>query len=176
MRLFVGIRPSPEFRDALSLLQDRLRESGVIGRYLDPSNLHMTLAFIGEWPEDVTALLPAVEKPFPITLSHIGVFEEADVLWAGVNPSDALDALAKNVRDHLSDADIPFDQKAFKPHITLMRKPRIPENMNLAKIEIPTAAMMVDDVCLYRSHREESGMVYTVIGSSKERKSMGDRT
>lgn len=80
MRMFVGLQPSQEFREALALVQDRLRASSVTGRYLDPSNLHMTLAFIGEWPENVSELLPVVDKPFPITLSHIGIFEEADVL------------------------------------------------------------------------------------------------
>ena len=62
MRLFVGIRPSEEFRAALALLQDRLRAAGVTGRYLDPSNLHLTLAFIGEWPEDVTEVLPEADR------------------------------------------------------------------------------------------------------------------
>ena len=50
MRLFAGLRPPDAFRSALSLLQDRLRAAGVTGQYLDPSNLHMTLAFVGEWP------------------------------------------------------------------------------------------------------------------------------
>lgn len=169
MRLFVGIQPSLEFRNALSMLQNRLRECGVTGRYLDPDNLHMTLAFIGEWPEDVTDLLPIVEKPFPITLSHIGIFEEADVMWAGVECSEELDFLAKRVRHCLSEADVPFDRKAFKPHITLLRKPSVPGNTTISEIEVPLITMLVDDVCLYRSDRGKTGMVYTVIGSSGER-------
>ena len=48
MRLFTALRPSDEFRAALADLQDRIRAAGVTGRYLDPSNLHMTMAFIGE--------------------------------------------------------------------------------------------------------------------------------
>ena len=68
MRLFAGIRPDREFRNALSLLQERLRSAGVTGRYYDPADLHMTLAFIGEWPDDVTPVLPPVETPFSITL------------------------------------------------------------------------------------------------------------
>ena len=83
MRLFIALEPSPVFRNALALLQDRLRAAGVTGRYLEPSNLHLTLAFIGMWPEDVTGLLPPVEQPFSLTLSHLGYFPEADVLWAG---------------------------------------------------------------------------------------------
>jgi len=167
MRLFVGLQPTPEFREALTQIQGRLRAAGVAGRYLDPSNLHMTLAFIGEWPDDVTELLPTVENPFPITLSYIGIFDEADVLWAGVESSKTLNNLAKRVRHDLADAGVPFDRKAFNPHITLMRKPSIPSRVMLADIEIPSATMMVDDVCLYRSDRSKSGMMYSVIGCSR---------
>ena len=50
MRLFVGLRPSETFRRALSELQVELQDAGITAKYLNPSNLHMTLAFIGEWP------------------------------------------------------------------------------------------------------------------------------
>lgn len=164
MRLFVGLQPSSDFRVALSEVQERLRSAGVTGRYLEPSNLHLTLAFIGEWPEDVTDVLPSVEKPFPITLSHLGIFPEADVLWAGVAPSEPLSNLAKRVRHALADAEIPFDRKTFNPHITLGRKPRIPENTALSDIGISPTTMFVSEVCLYRSDRSKNGMIYTVIG------------
>ena len=167
MRLFAGLRPSDGFRSALSLLQDRLRAAGVTGQYLDPANLHMTLAFIGEWPENVTEVLPGVEDPFPLVLSHIGFFPEAKVLWAGVEKSGALERLAGRVRRSLAEAGIPFDPKKFYPHITLVRKPSVPNGIIISETEIPPAVMTVDEVCLYRSAREKSGMVYTVIGSSR---------
>ena len=169
MRLFVGIRPSEAFRSVLALLEDRLRAAGVTGRYLDPSNLHMTLAFIGEWPEDpedVTAVLPEVEKPFSLFLTHLGYFPEAKVLWAGVEKSDALERLAGRVRHSLAEAGIPFDPKRFNPHITLVRKPSVPAGVILSEMEIPPAVTEVEEVCLYRSDRGKNGMVYTVIGSS----------
>ncbi len=168
MRLFVGLRPSDEFRAELAVLQDRLRAAGVTGRYLDPSNLHMTLAFIGEWPEDVTPLLPPVARPFPLVLSHLGVFPKAKVLWAGVEPSEPLERLAEAVRRSLSGHGVPFDPAAFNPHVTLVRKPVFPAEGILSGIEIPSASMVVEEVCLYRSDREESGIVYTVIGSTGE--------
>ena len=166
MRLFVGLRPPAEFRSALSLLQSRLQESGVTARYLVPSNLHMTLAFIGEWPENVSDLLPPVARPFTLSLSRIGLFPEAKVIWAGVEPSDALDRLAQQVRERLAAAGIPFDPKPFVPHITLGRKPVIPPDFSPSDIVVPLSAMTVSDVYLYRSAREESGMVYSVIGSA----------
>ncbi len=169
MRLFVGLRPSDEFRAALAEVQARLRAAGVAAGYLDPSNLHLTLAFIGEWPEDVSALLPAVEQPFALTLSGVGLFPEAKVIWAGVRQSDALDRLARRVRARLAAAGIPFDPKPFVPHITLGRKPSVPETVRLAELAVPPAVMTVETVQLYRSRREEKGMVYSVIGSGPEK-------
>ena len=165
MRLFVGLCLSEDFRSALSELQNRLRAAGVTGQYLDPSNLHMTLAFIGEWPEDVTDTLPEVDRPFSVSLTHLGFFPEAKVLWAGVEPSEQLERLAGRARRNLADCGIPFDPKKFKPHITLLRKPSVPNGVIVSDLEIPEARMIVDEVCLYRSDRGKNGMVYTVIGS-----------
>lgn len=138
------------------------------GKYREPDGLHLTLAFIGEWPENVTEYLPAVQKPFSITLSHPGIFPEANVLWAGIEASETMERLAKQVRHCLADAGIPFDRKNFSPHITLARKPFIPERTLLSEIAVPPVSMMVDDVCLYRSDRGKNGMEYTVIGRSSE--------
>ncbi len=168
MRLFIGLEPTPDFRHALDELQSRLRVSGTEGRYLDPANLHMTLAFIGEWPQDLTGVLPAVDVPFAITLSHLGIFSGAKVLWAGVEPSPALDALAARVRMQLDDARIPYDRQAFAPHITLLRKPVVPENMDLSAIEVPQATMLVHEVCLYQSVHEADGMHYRVLARSAQ--------
>ncbi len=168
MRIFIALQPTHAFRDALASLQDRLRAAGVTGRYLAPSNLHLTLAFIGMWPEDITGLLPIVREPFPVTLSHAGVFPKANVLWAGVEPSEALDRAARHVRQALSEAEIPFDKQDFNPHITLARKPSVPEHVTLSEIKVPQATMMVKEICLYRSDHGENGMEYTVIGRSKK--------
>lgn len=164
MRIFVALEPSSAFREALAALQERLRVAGVDGRYLTPDNLHLTLAFIGMWPEDVTNLLPSVQKPFPVTLSHVGIFPGAKVLWAGIEHCEALDDLARQVRRGLSEAGIPFDRREFNPHITLARKPVVPAHLTLSEIEVPRATMIVEEVCLYRSDHLENGMEYTVIG------------
>ena len=168
MRLFVGLEPSPAFREALAELQGRLRAAGVAGRYLEIGNLHMTLAFIGMWTEDAAVLLPTVDEPFPITLSCLGVFPKAKVLWAGVDPSEALNALAERVRRSLAEAEVPFDPQPFNPHITLARKPVIPDGLNLSQIEAPRAAMLVKDVCLYRSEPGENGVKYSLIARSPQ--------
>ena len=170
MRLFIALRPSGEFRAALSVLQDRLREAGVSGRWLNPSGFHMTLAFVGEWPEDISPFLPAVDPPFSVTLSRIGVFRESKVLWAAPEPSEELGSLAEKVRSSLAENGIPFDPKPFVPHITLGRKPIVPEEFDFSEIIVPPAVMTVRDVFLYRSDRGENGMVYSVVGSASGRR------
>jgi 2'-5' RNA ligase len=169
MRLFVGLRPSEAFRRALSELQGQLQDAGIAAKYLNPANLHMTLAFIGEWPENVAGILPSVKQPFSLTLSNVGLFREEKVIWAGVEASEPLDQLAECVRNNLSAAGVPFDPKPFVPHITLGRKPIVPVAFDFSDIIIPAAEMTVSDVFLYRSDRGENGMVYSAIGSASEK-------
>lgn len=170
MRIFSAVQPASALTNALADLQVRLRMAGITGRYLDPANLHLTLAFIGEWPEDVTSVLPPVKEPFPIKLSHIGLFPRAKVLWAGVEPSEALTDLAAQVRRNLRNAGIPFDPQDFNPHITLVRKPVLPDAGLLSEIRPLPAVMTVSEICLYQSERKADSMVYTVIGRTKNRK------
>ena len=164
MRIFVGLEPTPDFRATLSELQAQLKAAGVEGRYLSPLNMHMTLAFIGEWPEDVTDALPNVTEPFSITLSHLGVFTGAKVLWAGISPSPELNDLASKVRKQLDVSEIPYDRQSFNPHITLIRKPILPREEILTSINVPPTSMIVKEICLYQSVHEADGMKYTVIG------------
>ena len=169
MRLFIGLEPTAEFRQSLAELQAQLLRAGIQGRPLAPSNFHLTLAFIGQWPEDVTAFLPIVNRPFSITLSQPGIFQEAKVLYAGVQPSEELASLAEQVRRNLDHAGIPCDRQPFCPHITLIRKPLLPCASVLTSIPFSPVSMTVREVCLYSSVHERTGMVYTVIGRSGER-------
>lgn len=171
IRYFIGLRPTPAFQDALTGLQASLKEAGVTGRFQEAANLHLTLAFIGqrpEPPETFLSLLPQVDRPFPLILSHPGLFPEAGILWAGVAPSEELVLLAERVRRKLRASGVFLDGSPFVPHITLARKPSVPDGVDLAAFAVPPAEMTVREVCLYRSDRGERGMVYTVIGRTGE--------
>ena len=165
MRLFIALKPGKSFLSALIKLQDGLRAAGIGGKYLEPSNLHLTLAFVGQWEEDIAPLLPPVGQPFTVALDRVGIFPGADVLWAGFEPSAELNALAESVRTRLTGAGVPFDPRPFYPHITLARKPSLPDGLALDAFKVPRAGMTVEEVCLYKSERGENGMVYTVIGT-----------
>ena len=61
MRLFIAIQPDRQMKDALRAVQNELRRRGVEGNYTRAENLHLTLAFIGEYP-DPDAVLEAMGK------------------------------------------------------------------------------------------------------------------
>ena len=162
MRLFVAIQLSDKMKDALTAAQDELYDRGVRGRFTSEENLHITLAFIGEYPdaEPVLDALSAVTfAPFEIALEGMGCF--GDLCWAGLAQSVALETLARRVRRALAEAGIPFDRKRFAPHVTLIRK----ASGKLPGIRIPPVSMSVDTVLLMLSERGRNGMIYTELGA-----------
>ncbi len=58
MRTFVGIFPPPEVREAALARARKLSVSGGV-RWIRLSNIHLTLKFLGDTPED---LLPRVRE------------------------------------------------------------------------------------------------------------------
>lgn len=165
MRLFIAISPTDEIRKTLVKTQDYLSRHGIRGSLSPRENLHMTLTFIGEYP-DPDQVLDAMEnvefKPFPITLNEIGLFNN-NVLWAGVHESEPLMKLVKRLRYELAKADIPFDNKSFMPHITLLRN--VDDTKGVPETNVPAVSMTVGSISLFRSDRGKNGMIYTEIGS-----------
>ncbi len=160
MRLFIAINLSDEMREALIDAQNDMYENGVRGNFSPEENLHLTLAFIGEYPdpEDVLSALSGIEiRPFTITLDRCGSF--GDLWWAGTEHSSALEAIVRRVRRALAENGIPFDRKRFSPHITLIRKAE-----NGSPAEIRPVSMTVDHISLMRSDRGKQGMIYTEVG------------
>ena len=161
MRLFVAVRLSEEMKQALTDAQRAMLARGVRGNYSPEENLHLTLAFIGEYP-DAQPVRDALESvrfaPFAIRLDGVGRFD--DLWWAGVEASAPLAGLARRVRRALADKDIPFDRKRFSPHITLIRR----ATRDAAGIPVAPAGMTVDPISLMRSDRGRKGMIYTELG------------
>ena len=65
MRLFIAILLSPEMQKALVACMHDLKKQGVEGNYVPAANLHMTLAFIGEYddPKKIKKVLEQVPCP-----------------------------------------------------------------------------------------------------------------
>ena len=165
MRLFISIPLDDDMARLVTDVQSSFRRQNMRGNYTPPENMHITLAFIGEFgdPDAVLAAMDRVHfSPFTVTMDHVGCF--GDLWWAGLAQSDALDSLARSVRRALAQEDIPFDKKHFRPHVTFLRRA---ENMNAnvqVQKQIGPAKMTVNGISLMLSTRGKNGMIYTELG------------
>ncbi len=162
MRLFIAVNLSDVVRDSLIEMQNALYDRGVRGNYTSEENLHLTLAFIGEYPDFepvLDALSSVAFRPFELSLEGMGCFD--DLWWAGVRNSVPLTAVVRRLRRALAEGNIPFDKKRFSPHITLIRK----ASGALPGIAPEPASMTVNIISLMRSDRGRNGMIYTELGS-----------
>ena len=164
MRLFIAIQLDEASKEYLCSIQDQFREWGVRGSYTAEENLHLTLAFIGEYgdPEKVLdAMEPVWDEPFEITFSKAGCFD--DLWWIGIQDNEALSQLVSRLRHSLSEAEIPYDKKRFKPHITLLRRADFSKGRP-GQIRTAPVTMKVPGISLMKSTSGKHGMIYTEIG------------
>jgi 2'-5' RNA ligase len=174
MRCFLAI-PLPELlQHELARFQARARQSCPASSWPEPRGLHLTLAFLGEKAEVVIpALLDVVlrttvrHRIFGLKTSHLGGFPKARsarVLWLGLEEQPALVALAEDLRQGLREADMTFDDKPFRAHLTVARF-RTPQDV--AGIQEPPAPMEFEarEVVLYQSLQGPAGSRYQSLGT-----------
>ena len=165
MRLFIAIEFDEEILQALTKLQSEWKVLGVRGNFTPVQNLHLTLAFIGEYgnPNAVLEAMNSVSfAPFSISLDGIGTFR--DIYWAGIAANDALSNYVRRLRRALAENNIPYDRKRFSPHITLVRRAEFNRSIEDLLKNPPAGEMEVKSVSLMSSTRGKSGMIYTKVG------------
>ncbi|MDO5121260.1 MAG: RNA 2',3'-cyclic phosphodiesterase [Erysipelotrichaceae bacterium] len=162
MRLFIAVMVSGECRNTLTNTLELMKQNGITGRFVPEENLHITLAFIGEYgsPEPVIDALSRISfQPFEIELSGTGMF--GDTLWAGVKDHDKLRVLADQIRQELSSAGIPYDRKDFVPHITLVRRMK----GSVKEYSVQPCHMTVGRISLMNSDLSSGSPHYSEISS-----------
>ena len=133
MRLFVAAYPPASACDDLEqrladLAVSRAAADGVNTRLARRETWHVTLAFLGEVddgraPAAATAIERAADgPPLELRLAGGGRFGRGrfTVLWAGVE-GDGLDVVSRRVRRELKKAKLPYDDRPYRPHLTLAR-------------------------------------------------------
>lgn len=173
MRLFIAVKPDRKTLDTLVMMQEKMKKQGVYGNYTSLQNLHITLAFIGEYdkPQKALEAMKTVRfPPFELSVKGIGSFGE--LYFADMAVSDNLKEYVTDLRAALDKAGVPYDRKKFTPHITLLRRASKPVVRN---ISVQSEPMTADSVLLMRSDRGERGMIYTPVGSVSGEKNQGSR-
>lgn len=159
MRLFIAIPLPKAIKTELGQLQKRFIQAGIRGRYIEPDQFHITLAFIGESEQEKTIRTCLEDHPFPkieLQLDSLGHFK--DLVWVGLKKDSILEDYVADLKQSLLAYGITVDQRPFKAHITLIRKAsKIPANESL-DLFFP-----LDKIILYQSCFTKKGVVYTPL-------------
>jgi 2'-5' RNA ligase len=159
-------------------LLKRLRQTNAAVKWVEPENLHLTLKFLGEVPEEqIEAIVEALRAiaqataPFPFTVKGVGGFPDLRrprVLWVGVEPTPPLMRLQQIVEQAMERLGFPPEERAYHPHITLGR---VKAMAGLEKVRavlseyasVTFGSVPAKHLTLFRSDLSREGPTYTPI-------------
>jgi 2'-5' RNA ligase len=164
VRLFVAVDPPEHAQDHLAEVTAGLAVVRAGARVTARALWHVTLAFIGEVPDDrldpATRALDqaaAGQEPPSLRIAGGGRFGQGKftILWAGIEGD--LKPLRRSVGGRLKQARLPYDAKRFHPHLTVARPgDRIPAdevNGDVVRLDGYVGPQWtVEEIRLMRSH------------------------
>lgn len=168
MRLFFALWPEATLRHELAGVADLLHEQ-CGGRRMRDATLHLTLAFLGEVPEDEADGLVALCEGFDCPpgqweLDHLGYFPRGGIVWLGSRDTPAqLDMLQARLWQALAERGFIPPARPFLPHITLLRKANEPPQVTRSALPLE---WRYNRFCLIHSVADGSGRRYEVLAQS----------
>jgi RNA 2',3'-cyclic 3'-phosphodiesterase len=184
VRLFVALEIPASVRENLAALMKELsaleKQSSVKkARWVRPENLHVTLKFIGETApnklDEIIAELSAVRSGQRAQLQSRGLRffpdeKRARVLWAGIDASPNLAAIAGDIEQQLEPLGFPREKRSFTPHLTLARfePPGISDRLRAMvreNAERDFGGLRASEFHLIESKLKPSGAEYTTLHS-----------
>ncbi len=125
-RLFVAVDLPEPVKNSIKSICGTIPDA----RWVDVSQLHLTLRFIGEVDDGTfdsikSSLAEITETRFSLTIRGVGCFPPKHaprVLWVGIEDNEALIRLAEKVEQVLvRKCGIEPERRKFSPHITIAR-------------------------------------------------------
>ena len=169
-RLFVAIELPESSKRLLIDLDPQIH--GV--RWLDAEQMHLTLGFFADVPEDVDLKLreklsAIVFGAFFLPIIDVGTFPPKGppkIIWIGVGRGHPhLFQLHKRVQEAALGAGLEPELRPFHPHVTLARCQRIsPQSVRKflkANVDLDWGMIRVDSFHLYSSKLTPAGPIHT---------------
>lgn len=172
VRCFIALDFTRDFRDEVERVQQELSKKKVWqGKLTERENLHLTLKFLGEIPEDkveeVRKKLREIKmKKFDCYLGNLGVFTPSfiKIVWVHIIGKEVLE-LQKLIDEKLS--DLFPKEKRFMSHLTVARVKIVKDNKlfleELGKIKTQNLKFPVREFYLLKSELTEKGPIYSEI-------------
>jgi len=129
MRLFIALDIDDAIRERITRFVEGVRNFAPEARWVNPESLHVTLKFIGEWPDAAVEKIKQELARVAAANSEIhfrgyGFFptpKSARVFWIGMDSGPQLAQLAAMVDHKMESLGIAKEIRPFSPHLTLAR-------------------------------------------------------
>lgn len=180
VRVFIAVDfEDDEIKTNIRKIQDELKKTNNILKFVDPNLAHLTLVFLGEQTEErveeIKEVMAEIELPkMKFELKGIGVFPNQNyirVIWTEVvGDTVILEKIHKELVEKLNARKFKFDTKPLKPHVTIARVKAIKNKENikltLNKLQkMKLGAVEVDAIKLKQSVLRPTGPEYTTLYS-----------
>lgn len=177
-RTFIGIPVDKQSQQLINKLLSPLRESHTDIRWVPENNRHLTLAFLGDKSKpEINTLIRKFdetyqEKPrFEYRMSMLARFPKPSgriIALTGLPEGPIVD-ISQLTRKLLDRTGVEFDQKKFRPHITLARIKKARQVKTPFDQQIGIT-LDITSVVLYQSTITESGSIYSRLKETKLRR------
>jgi RNA 2',3'-cyclic 3'-phosphodiesterase len=179
IRAFLAIEMPETLRANLALVQAELKRSRADVRWVAAGNIHLTLKFFGNVPDDEidTLALAArevavAEEPFQLKATIAGAFPSPKaprVVWLGLGGDVVpLNRLYYQLEKAFDQLGYPAEGRAFHPHLTLGRVKSPANREKLAKMlttlpPVDWPPFAVNELILFQSVLSPKGSTYTPL-------------
>ncbi len=181
LRLFIALDFPDELRQRLGAVISDAKDYCEGIKWVSPENIHLTLKFLGETPEDmVSAITGGIEMAisdraaYNVSVTGFGGFpnlRKPRVVWAGITGEKAIIETAHMVNTELTRIGIPADAKRLSPHITLGRVKRPGDFTRLISyfesLNFSSSPYILDRIRLVQSTLTQSGPIYKNVKEFK---------
>jgi RNA 2',3'-cyclic 3'-phosphodiesterase len=170
IRIFIGLDLPEDIKRSLGLLKSSVRGA----KWVPLENLHLTIRFIGEVPENILQNIKEELREisfynFKVKLKGVGLFSAKSnpkVIWVGLDPLEEIMELREKIDEALTKVNIPLEKKKYIPHVTLARLKgaRFSEVAEYLQqgIGFFTREFEFGEMVLFSSKQKEEGSIYSV--------------
>ena len=181
-RIFIALKVEPDHTllTMISSLKSGLSTENI--KWINPENIHVTLAFLGDTEEEMIKIISEMLKgvcegsgTFELIIRGSGVFKNLSdprIIWTGIEPSGKLVKLHEIVVKGLKNTGIKLEEQPFNPHLTIGRIKFLKDRNVLKTIldkyqNTEIQIVPVSEVILYESILLQTGPVYKSIEKYK---------
>ena len=179
IRAFIAISIPPAVQNMVENIQDRFKQIRAPIRWVKPSNLHLTLKFLGNITEEqIEGAKKCLKEAgqgvnsFTLKTTETGGFPNLNyprVLWLGFSdPDGQLYKLVENIELQLQKIGFQRESRKFTPHLTIGRIKSPKGKKIFIRMLHKEKNVSCDDICvtclkLIKSDLKPSGPEYSVL-------------